>query len=84
MTQLTVGSTMGKAVKCDSCGKFRKEKHIIGMWGEGNETWTECYYCCSEHDRLTYFKKLIKEKDQSEFDCKKYFKNFNEEDQEEL
>lgn len=46
-------------MKCDSCGKFRKEEDIIGVWGEGNEQWTECFYCCAKIDRKAYFKDRI-------------------------
>jgi hypothetical protein len=47
---------MAKAIKCESCGKFRKEEHLVTMWGECDEIWTECYFCCSEADRERYFK----------------------------
>jgi len=42
-------------MKCDSCGKFRRDEDIIGIMGENDESWTECFYCCSPHDRKTYF-----------------------------
>lgn len=45
-----------KSVKCESCGKFRKVEHVFGVGGENDEWWTECFYCCSQSDRETYFK----------------------------
>ncbi len=42
--------------KCDCCGKFRKEDHLCGMWGEGNDMWTECVFCMSVNDLEMYFK----------------------------
>ena len=49
--------------KCDSCGKFRKYKELIGLSGEGNESWTECAYCCSDSDYESYLEKDLGKRD---------------------
>lgn len=45
-----------KRNRCDLCGMFRKKKDLVEMQAEGDETWTECRYCCCLADYERYFK----------------------------
>lgn len=49
------------ALKCDSCGKFRKEEYLIWCHGEYDESWTECTSCTSEYE----LERLRKRKEKS-------------------
>lgn len=59
---------MSKAIKCESCGKFRKE---VDCFTSGNEygSWIECIYCCPKYDRDEFIKynrpDLQKQKEQN-------------------
>lgn len=43
-------------IKCVCCGKFRKEVDLVELYGEYDESWLECKYCCSQVDYERYFK----------------------------
>lgn len=43
-------------MKCDCCGKFRKDSDLVMMYGEG-ENWLECRWCMSISDKEVYFPK---------------------------
>ena len=49
-------------IRCDVCGKFRKNEDVIGCEGENNECWVECKDCCCGIDYERHFANRDKEK----------------------
>ena len=43
-------------MKCDVCGKFRKDSNCVKMYDDYT-SWWECKYCLPEHDREMIFGK---------------------------
>lgn len=48
-------------MRCDLCGKFRKDSEVVGMSAENpDEVWHECTKCMSWSDLERYFPELYK------------------------
>lgn len=54
----------GRLNLCQSCGRFRKHKEIIGVQGEYNERWTECAFCTSDVDYECYLKQDLGDREE--------------------
>lgn len=57
-------------LKCQCCGKFRKDSDVVEMSGDsddcgGCETWTECRFCCAQVDVERYWPELINSGDEN-------------------